>query len=156
MRPTRLRVLLAWVVAGLVLGGVLVAAAYGDLPPLPRYAPVTLVLLTVVEVLMARVVRDRVQGRARRGARPLHPVQVARAAALAKASSPCGALLLGVYAGLAVRLLPSEAVAARGDLYVCLVSALCSAALVGAALLLERACRTPDDTSQRPGLGSRA
>ena len=100
MRPTRLRGLLAWALVGLVLGGVVVASAYGDLPPLPRYAPVTLVLLAVVEVLMARVVRDRVQGLARRGARAVHPVQVARAAALAKASSPCGALLLGVYAGL--------------------------------------------------------
>lgn len=155
MRPTRLRVLLGWVLAGLLVGGVIVAAAYGDLPPLPRYAPVTLVLLAIVEVLMARVVRDRVQGLARRGARPVHPVQVARAAALAKASSPCGALLLGAYAGLAVRLLPSEAEAARSDLLVCAVSALAALGLVVAALLLERACRTPDEPAAVPGLGSR-
>ena len=155
MRPTRVRGLLVWVLAGLVVGGVLVAAVYGDLPPLPRYAPVTLVLLAVVEVLMARVVRDRVQGLARRGARALHPVQVARAAALAKASSPCGALLLGVYAGLALRLLPSEAAAARNDLLVCGISALASLGLVVAALLLERACRTPDEPADLPGLGSR-
>jgi hypothetical protein len=156
MRPTRLRWLLVWLLAGLVVGGVVVAGAYGDLPPLPRYAPITLVLLAVVEVLMARVVRDRVQGLARRGARAVHPVQVARAAALAKASSPCGALLLGGYAGLAVRLLPSEASAPRSDLLVCGVSALASLGLVGAALLLERACRTPDEPADLPGLGSRS
>lgn len=155
MSPTRLRVLALWVLTGLVIGGLLVAAVYGDLPQLPRYAPVTLVLLAVAEVLMARVVRDRVQGLARRGARPLHPVQVARAAALAKASSACGALLLGAYAGLGLRLLPREAVAARSDLLVCGVSALAALGLVGAALALERACRTPDAPADDPGLGSR-
>jgi len=156
VRPTRPATLALWALVGLAVGAVLVAAVYGDLPPLPRYAPVTLVLLAVVELLMARVVRERVQGRARRGARALHPVQVARAAALAKASSPCGALLVGVYAGLAVRLLPSDAGKVRSDAAVSVVTGLAALGLVAAALLLERACRTPDEPADRTGLGSRA
>lgn len=136
-------------------GYALAAAAYSDLPPLPRVAPVTLALLAVVELAMAHLVRDRVLGRARRGARPLHPLQVARAAALAKASSPAGALLLGLYAGLTLWLLPREADQPRADALVTSTSALAALLLLVAALRLERACRTPDSSADDGGLGSR-
>lgn len=155
MRPTRLRTLLGCLLLGAVLGYVLATTVYGQLPPLPRYAPVTLLLLAVCELAMARVVRDRVLGRARPGARPLHPMQVARAAALAKASSPTAALLLGAYAGLGLTLLPREAEQAAEDALVSGASALACLVLVGAALRLERACRTPDRSADEPGLGSR-
>ena len=157
MRPTRVRALLALAQAGAVAGYLIGSTGYSDLPPLPLYAPVTLVLLAVAELGMAKLVRDRVQGRARRGARPLHPLQVARAAALAKASSPAGALLLGAYLGLLAWLLPKEAEQAAADALVSGASAVAALLLVGAALLLERACRTPDqDEPDRTGLGSPA
>jgi len=156
VRPTRPGVLLLCAAVAAVAGYLLAGAAYSDLPPLPRYAPVTLVLLAVVELGMARVVRDRVQGRARRGARALHPLQVARAVALAKASSPTGSLLLGLYVGLLVWLLPREAEQASADAVVCAVSAAAALLLLVAALLLERACRTPQPTDGDRGLGSRA
>ena len=143
MRPTRPPVLLLCVLLAGVTGYLLAVVAYGDLPPLPRYAPATLVLLTVVELGMARVVHERVRGRGRPGARALHPLQVARAVALAKASSPTGSLLLGLYGGLLVRLLPSNAAQARSDAVVCAASAVAALLLVVAALVLERACRTP-------------
>ncbi len=149
MRPTRLRGLLVLLLVGAVLGALLVRAAYADLPPLPLYAPVTMVLLAVAELGMAKIVRDRVQGRARRGARPLHPMQVARAAALAKATSPAGALLLGAYAGMLLQLLPKEAQQATADAWVSAASALSALGLVVAALLLERACRLPGTTAAR-------
>ena len=145
MRPTRWSVLGTCAAVAAVLGWLLARTAYGDLPPLPGYAPLTLALFAVAETAMAKVVHDRVTGRARPGARPLHPVQVARAAALAKASSPAGALLLGGYLGLLAWLLPREAQQARDDAVVCALSAAGALALVVAALLLERACRTPDD-----------
>lgn len=157
MRPTRVRALLLTAVVAGVVGWVVGDRLYADLPPLPRYLPVTLALLAVVELGMARVVHDRVAGSARRGARPLHPLQVARAVALAKASSPTGALLGGLYAGLLVELLPASAVQARSDAYVCAVSVVAGLLLVIAALALERACRTPDpDPDRSTGLGSRA
>ena len=156
MTPTRLPTLVLCAVIGVVAGYLLAAAVYADLPPLPLYTPVTLFLIALVELGLARVVRDRIRGQARRGGRQLHPLQVARAVALAKASSPTGALLAGLYAGVLVWLLPRDAEQARSDAVVCVVSALAALLLVGAALLLERACRTPRGTDDSSGLGSRA
>ncbi len=74
-------------------------------------------------------------------------MQVARAAVLAKASSTTGALLLGAYGGLFAWTLPrrGELAVAESDALVSGLTALAALALVVAALLLERACRTPDD-----------
>jgi hypothetical protein len=88
--PTRPGVLVQLVLGFGLLVYVLAALAYAELPRLPGYAPVSIVLLAVAEVGIARVVRDRVtlHQRQRAGApargRTLHPVQVARAAVLAK------------------------------------------------------------------------
>lgn len=151
MTPTRTRTLLG-LVAGFGLLSYLVAAlAYGSLPVLPRYAPVSIVLLAVVELAMAKVVRDRLAHRldaaGRPKGRPLHPMQVARAAVLAKASSAGGAVLLGAYGGLLAWTLPRRnALAASGE--DALVAGLSTAACLGlvvAALVLERSCRRPDD-----------
>jgi uncharacterized membrane protein (UPF0136 family) len=154
--PTRARVLLLCALVGGLVGYLLAQAVYSDLPPLPGYTPLTLVLLAVVELGLARVVRERIRGRARRGARQLHPLQVARAVALAKASSPTGSLLGGLYLGVLVWLLPRDAAQARSDALVCLVSVGAAVLLVVAALLLERACRTPHGSDDTPGLGSRS
>jgi hypothetical protein len=143
---------LAALATGFGLLGYLVAeVAYGALPALPAFAPVSLVLLALVELGMARIVRDRLSGRrtadGRPRGRPLHPMQVARAAVLAKASSPTGAVLLGMYAGLLAYVLPRRGQLATwaNDAVVSAVSALACLALVVAALLLERACRTPPE-----------
>ncbi len=155
MKPTGLTVLLLCALPAVLVGYLLGVAAYADLPPVPRYAPLTLVLLGIVELAMARVVRDRVARRARSGARALHPLQVARAAALAKASSPTGALLFGAYTGLLLWLLPRPAAQARADAVVCAISAAAALFLLVAALLLERACRTPERPDDQRPLGSR-
>ena len=151
MTPTRLGPLVALVLGFAALTYALARWAYGALPVLPAYAPVTLVLLAVVELAMAKVVRDRVLRR--RAGRPLHPMQVARAAVLAKASSVTGAVLLGGYAGLLSWTLPrrQELALADRDATVAAASCLAAAALVVAALLLERSCRTPDDPEDRLG-----
>ena len=144
MRPTRLSALLLTVVVLGLAGYLLAEVAYFDLPPLPGFAPISLVLLTILEGGMARVVRDKVRGRS--AGRPLHPIQVARAAVLAKASSLAGAILLGLYGGVfAWTFLRRDTYATAGDdARVAGLSALAALALVAAALLLERACRTPD------------
>jgi len=154
MTETRLSTLVGLAAGFALLGYLLGATAYSSLPELPPYAPVSLVLLTIAELGMARVVRERLAHRSRPGARPLHPIQVARAAALAKASSTAGAVLLGIYAGLLAWTLPrgTELLGAERDALVAGLSALSCLALVAAALVLERACRVPED----PRLGSRA
>ena len=146
MRPTRISSLAVLATVFALLAYVLAEAAYGELQLLPSFAPVSLVLLAVVELGMAKVVRDRLAGRRTRQGRPrgrpLHPLQVARAAVLAKASSPTGAMLLGAYLGLLVYVLPDRD-RLRNDVVVSALSALACLALIAAALLLERACRTP-------------
>jgi hypothetical protein len=147
--PTRLPTLLLTVVVSGVLAYLLADAAYSDLPRLPVLAAFSLVLLAVTELAMARVVRDRVGHRRRRdgaAGRPLHPLQVARAVVLAKASSPTGALLAGAYGGLAAWALPrrDQSPTIADDATAAVLSAAAALLLVVAALLLERACRTPD------------
>jgi hypothetical protein len=151
VRPTRPGPLLALVAGFAVVLYLLADRAYGSVPQLPVYAPVTLVLLAVTELGMAKVVADRLAHRLdRRGrprGRPLHPMQVARAAVLAKASSVTGAVLLGAYGGLFAWTLPrrGELAVAGSDAVVSGLTALAALALVVSALVLERACRTPDD-----------
>lgn len=142
MTGTRGRTLLGVAVLALALGVLL-----GErLPSTPVAAPVTLVIVALALVGLAKAVRDRVRptGRTRSPVRPMTPEQLVRAVVLAKASSPTGALLAGGYLGLFLALFPSQAEALRRDAYVAGAGALAAAAVVGAALLLERACRTPE------------
>ncbi|MCU1691356.1 MAG: hypothetical protein JWM64_447 [Frankiales bacterium] len=143
MTPTRVPVLAGLAAAAAVVVYLLVRATYGDLPPLPAYAPVTLVLIALFELGLARVVRSRLDGRPVRG-RALHPLQVARAAALAKASSAGAALLVGAYGGFLAAVLPLQAEQAQDDARTSGASVAAALLLAVAALLLERACRTPD------------
>lgn len=156
MTPTRASTLAGLVLGFSVLAYAVAALAYGSLPVLPRYAPVSIVLLAVVELGMAKVVRDRLAHRRDERGRlvtrphypkPLHPIQVARAAVLAKASSAGGAVALGVYAGLLAWTLPRRSMlaASEQDATVAAVSVVSCIALVIAALVLERACRRPAD-----------
>ena len=162
MTPTRPTTLLALVLGFGALAYAAAALAYGSLPVLPRYAPVSIGLLAVVELGMAKVVRDRLQHRrderGRPRGRPLHPMQVARAAVLAKASSAGGAIALGAYAGLLAWTLPrrSTLAASEQDAAVAAVSVLACCVLVVAALLLERACRRPDADVDEDSLESEA
>ena len=152
MRPTRAAPLVALAVAAALAGWLLARTSYEHLPPLPRIGPMTLAVLAVVVVAMARGIRTRMRGGT--GVRPVDPIGVARAAALARAGSAAGALFGGGYAGFGVWLLPSLEKAQPGrDALSCLVGVLAAAALVAASLHLERTCRVrrpPDE----PPLGS--
>lgn len=154
MTPTRPSSLLALAAGFAVLGYLLAVTAYGSLPSLPLLAPLTVLVLAVVELAMARVVRDRLAGRPSARGRQLHPLQVARAAVLAKASSTGGAVLVGGYAGLLAWLVPrlDQLASTERDALVAGLSVLAALLLVVGALLLERSCRTPPGA----GLGSAA
>ena len=101
--------------------------------------------IAAFELSLAKIIRDKIRGRSTR--RPMHPMQIARAAALAKASSSAGSLLLGLYAGLLAWTFPrrGQLAAAGADARVAGLAVLACLALVVAALLLERSCRTPPD-----------
>ena len=131
-----------------VVGYALAELAYGSLVDLPVYGPVTAVVIAAFELSLAKIIRDKVRGRSTR--RSMHPMQIARAAALAKASSSAGSLLLGLYAGLLAWTFPrrGQLAAAGADARVAGLAVLACLALVAAALLLERSCRTPPDVPQ--------
>jgi hypothetical protein len=136
------------VLAGAV-GWLVADQIWGDLVALPAAAPVTAAIIAVFELGLARVISRKVRGVA--PGPPMHPLQIARAAALAKASSATGAMLLGFYAGFflwVVRL--TEKRAASHDAWVSGWSALASLALLAAALLLERACKIPKQHDEMP------
>ena len=141
-RPSTL--LVAAVAAGLVVN-LLVGLAYGDLPPLPALAGVTLALLGIAEGVVASVLRARIRRRA--GARPVDPLAAARAVALAKASWLTGALVGGAWLGVLAFVVPrgDDLAAAASDSVAAIVGALGSAVLVAGALWLEHCCRTPED-----------
>lgn len=144
MTPTRLRSLFAAALVAGILAYLLAVAAYGSVVSLPYYATATALVIAMFEAGLGKVVRDKLRGRGR--GRPMHPLQVARAAALAKASSSAGALLLGLYGGLlAWTATHLDLAAARHDALAAGLSAVACLALVAAALLLERSCRTPAD-----------
>lgn len=144
-------------VAGLASAGVvflLFQTSYGDLPPIPRFAGVTLFVLAVVEVAFGASLRSRIRGVADRTdpRRPVHPLTAARAVALAKASSLLGAIMLGAWLGMLAFLLPRrpELAAATADTPGAVVGVGCSVVLIAAALYLEWCCRTPHDQGDQP------
>ena len=106
----------------------------------------TTVLIALFESGLAKVVADKVRGHSRGSV--MHPLQVARALVLAKASSAAGALLLGLYGGMFVWTFPrgDGHPAVASDALVAALSAGAALLLVVGALLLERACRTPHDS----------
>jgi hypothetical protein len=110
------------------------------LPTLPWSGPLGLAFLAVAVLLSALALRRRMQGT--HGAKPPHPLGVARMAVLGKASSHVGALLGGGYAGLVLLALPGLDVTARRDRALVAATAVVAAlVLIGAGLLLERICR---------------
>ncbi len=143
MNATRIPALLGLAVLTAVLGWFTINLRTGDLLSLPYLAPVTAFLIALFEAGLSRVVRDNVSGRSR--GRAMHPLQVARALVLAKASSAAGALLAGLYTGLLVWFLQHSGlrIAASNALVAALSVGAC-VLLTAAALLLERACRTPE------------
>jgi hypothetical protein len=142
VRPSRWPSLLGVVLLAGVIGWLIADRAYGDLVTLPRAAPITAAVIAAFELGLARVVWRKVRGVSH--GKPMHPLQVARAAVLAKASSATGALLLGFYGGFFLWVIRrTELRAAAHDAWVSGWSALASLALLVAALLLEKACRTP-------------
>lgn len=148
MRPTRpwALVLLA-AVAGAV-AYILTRAFYADVPSPPTFAPLWLLLLALAEAYTAQLTRGRLAGR--QGTKPINPLVVARLAALAKASSPVGALATGAYAGFLAKVAMTSGPAAHDDTRTAIAGVVCGLALTAAALVLERVCRVKPPADEPP------
>ncbi|MDT9594704.1 DUF3180 domain-containing protein [Nocardioides zeae] len=140
MRPLGPGVLTGWLVVGLV-GGWLVRRALGALDvavPAVSWTQV-LVLAFVAAVLAGTAYATRRSVERTRA--ELSADHAVNRLVLARASALVGALLLGGYAGHAVSWMGAASQVADERMLRALVAALAGAAVLVAALLLERACR---------------
>jgi hypothetical protein len=152
MHFTRARDLVLTGLVAVVLVYLLVRSFYGQMPPLPTFAGITLLVLAAIEVWFGASLRSRIKD----PSKELQPLTAARAVALAKASSILGAIMLGAWLGILAYVLPkrAELLAAADDFPSTVVGVICSAALIAAALYLEWCCRAPRDQDNQPPEGS--
>lgn len=147
MMPTRSSILAALALGFGVLSWLVVRESYSSLPALPIVGPVTLVVLSLFELMYAFSVRARLRDP---GDRPIEPLFIAKLAVLAKASSHAAAIVAGLYGGFLVYTLSNlgkERI--NADSRASGLSVVASLALVGAALFLEYSCRVPRPPDDR-------
>lgn len=144
MTFTRIRDLVGYAAAALLITWLVVRQVYGSLPPFPVLVPVSLGLLAGVEVVHGSQLRARIQRRP--GTAPVPLLVAARSVALAKASSIVGAVAVGCWGGLLAHTAPKVGylAAAGPDTVTAVVGVACGAALGAAGLWLEHCCRTPE------------
>lgn len=144
LAATRPRDLLGIAAAGTLLGWLTVRQWYGELPRLPAFVPLSLLVLAVAEGWAGAQLRARI--RREPGARPVQPLAAARSLALAKASALVGAGMAGGWAGLLVYAVPRTGYLAEAgnDVRTAVLGMVAAGGLVGAALWLEYCCRAPE------------
>ncbi len=158
VRPTSIRMLL-------LVGGVFLLAGWqvgswidgsGRLPVVPWLAVLIIWVVVVFVLVWTLVARRRL--RPEPGKPRMAPLVAARTAALALAGSRTGMVVLGLYGGLALRLLQElGAAAARERALASALASLGGLLLAGVSLWLERICRLPedhDDGSASAGTGT--
>lgn len=153
MRATKISTLLGVGLVGLPAGwlfGRLVKALTGALPSVPWVLVIVLVVMAVLLLLGARVARGWIDER--RYDTRVDALVVARLLALGKAASVFGAIVAGVYVGIAgVVLNQLSGTVARDRALLAVAVALASIAVAVAGFRLELACRVPPDESDDTG-----
>ncbi len=145
MQPTRIRLLVGIAVVSAAVGwGVVqvVDSWSGRLLAVPWLAAGSIWLVAGAVAYWAWSSKPRLAHHP--GTKPMDPIVAARSAALAMAASRIGALVLGLYTGIAVAMVPS--LATESGLRTFWAATACSLgalALVVAALWLEHVCRLP-------------
>jgi hypothetical protein len=144
MRPTSPATLVVAGLASAALAWVVLAGSYDKIGALPWLPAFTVFALAIGEALLARSTKARIDRRP--GTPPVDPLAVARYVVLAKASSLTGSIFTGFSAGVLIWLLVerSQTRAGSADVPAAAGSLVAAAALVAAALWLERACRVPE------------
>lgn len=144
LRPTPPSALVGWGIAGLVIGWALrpVCDGLGVVPPVVSWAqPAALVLLAAILGYTAWVTHRSVQVRRQR----LLPHQAVNRLVLARACAFVATLVATGYLAYGLSWVGDAAELADERQIRCWVAAAAGALAVVAALLLERACRVPDD-----------
>lgn len=133
---------------------VLTGSFLGSLPPI-GFGWVTLLVVAIIDVLLAVRIRVAVSGGAVGQDRSqMHPLTIARSAALGQASAVLGAAAAGLGVGLSLYFLSrlGELAVAGQELPAAVAVLVSGAVLSGAGLFLEHSCRTPPDEDEHTGL----
>ena len=161
MKPTRKRDLLLLALFASFVGATIERAYLsltGMIVPLSAWTPGAVFMMTVALAIWAVTVRRRlmhlVRARHEKQApgtpfvmkeQPLHPIVAARTVALAFAASRAGALLAGLYAGMAILLLRHWGTPdVEWRFVLAVITSVLSIVLIVVALWLERMCKLPD------------
>ncbi|WP_188830281.1 DUF3180 domain-containing protein [Nocardia camponoti] len=148
MRPTRVLDLVLNVIVAAALGWAVTRWAYSSFPAITMFAGASLLPVAAIETALGFVIKAKIADQhVGDGPHELHPINVARAAALAKASLQVGSIAAGAWLGFLLWAFPQRASvsAAEADIPGAVVGLLAGSALVAAALWLEFCCRAPED-----------
>ncbi|MFD7917663.1 DUF3180 domain-containing protein [Streptomyces sp. NPDC059740] len=151
MKQLRIKVLVGLFLAAGVLawGGARLWDSLGTLPGVPLAAPIVLAVIAVVLFATALSFRSRLREQRDRlpDAKGVDPLVAARAVVFGQASALVAAIVAGLYGGTGVFLVTSALDAGpRADQAIHAgLSVVAGAAVVAAAVFLERVCRLPDD-----------
>ncbi|WP_344219466.1 DUF3180 domain-containing protein [Kribbella sancticallisti] len=150
VRPTSRRLLVAIVVLGAAIGWTIVRAVESSGGVAPTVSWLTLVawgFLAALLFVAARNTHQRIQVRHER----VEPSRAVFLLLIGKASAFVGALCTGVYAGFALSFLSAVGASGpRNRVITAGAAAVISVLVVVAGLLLERACRIPEDPDETP------
>jgi hypothetical protein len=149
VKPTRVSALVLLAAIAGVVAYLVTRRSYADLPSPARYWPVTLLLIGLLESYTAYTTAARLAGK---WPKPIHPIAVARLAALAKASSPVGAAMTGGYAGFLGYVSRIDGSHAGADTVTAALGTAFGIVLTIGALALERVCRVKPPPDSDPGL----
>ncbi|MEV5594118.1 DUF3180 domain-containing protein [Streptomyces sp. NPDC052496] len=126
--------------------------SFGTLPSVPLASPVVLALIAAVLAATAVSLRSRLKAQRERrpDARGVDPLVAARAVVFGQASALVASLAAGVYGGVGVFLLTTglDVDPRREQAIHAGFSVLAGAAVVAAALFLERVCKLPEDDDE--------
>lgn len=153
MGPTRKRDLTVAVVTVAVVSYLLVLRLYRWFPPITVWTGLSLLAVAVGEAVWGSYIRAKIDGGEIGDVGGwLHPLAVARALLIAKASAWVGALVLGFWAGVLGYLLPRRSVLrfAAEDTAGAAVAAVSALALLVAALWLQHCCKSPPQDPAEP------
>lgn len=133
---------------------VLTGTFLGSMPPI-GFGWVTLIVVAAIDILLALRIRGAISDNSVGQDRSqMHPLTIARSAALGQASAVLGAAATGVGAGLSLFFLLrlGELAVADQEFPASLAVLVSGGVLVGAGLFLEASCQTPPDEDEHNGL----
>lgn len=133
--------------------GILTWRFYGSFPPIPAAGALTIWMLAIIVAVLIIVVRRNMsEGTIGLDRSQLDPMTVARMMMVGKAAAWTGAVLGGLYTGVATYVIPQAGnlVAAQQETPIVIAGGVGAILLAIAGVILERNCETPPPADAEP------